>query len=89
MKTTGGKTIMVSVIPDDFMYPDMPVICEFQSIKLPANIYTGTYPTIKINVDTMKDRTEDLKGLGIDGILTEEQWYNIEKEIKDDYGIHL
>lgn len=88
-KTGEGKTILVAVIPDDMLGKNLPSIIEGQAFLMPATIYTGTYPQIKINTDTIVDRTEELKGIGIDGILTSEQWY-IQNDIKEDVmGISL
>ena len=88
-KTAEGKTILVAVIPDDMLGKDLPSIIEGQAFLMPSTIYTGTYPQIKINTDTIVDRTEELKGRGIDGILTSEQWY-IQNHIKEDVmGISL
>ena len=56
---------------------------------MPATIYTGTFPQIKINTDTIVDKTEEFKGLGIVGIITEAEWY-IKNDIKEDVmGISL
>lgn len=88
-KTAEGKTILVAVIPDDMLGKDLPSICEGQAFLMPATIYTGTYPQIKINSDTIVDRTEELKGMGISGIITSEEWY-IKNDIKEDVmGISL
>ena len=88
-KTAEGKTILVAVIPDDMLGKNLPSIYEGQAFLMPATIYTGTYPQIKINSDTIVDRTEELKGLGIAGIITSEQWY-IKNDVKEDVmGISL
>jgi hypothetical protein len=88
-KATEGKTILVAVIPDDMLGSDLPLIYEGQAFLMPATIYTGTYPQIKINSDTIIDRTEDLKGQGIAGIITSEEWY-IKNDIRTDVlGISL
>jgi hypothetical protein len=88
-KTADDKTILVAVIPDDMLGKDLPTIIEGQAFLMPATIYTGTYPQIKINSDTIVDRTEELKGKGIAGIITSEQWYiknDIKEDIKGDYS---
>lgn len=88
-KTAEGKTIIVAVIPDDMLGEDLPVIFEVEAFKMPSTIYTGTYPQIKINTDTIVDRTEELKGKGIAGIIMHEQWY-LKNTITEDYiGISL
>jgi hypothetical protein len=88
-KTDEGKTILVAVIPDDMLGKDLPTIIEGQAFLMPATIYTGTYPQIKINTDSIKDRTGDLCGLGIHGIIMREGWY-IKNDIKEDVmGISL
>jgi hypothetical protein len=88
-KTAEGKTILVAVIPDDMLGKNLPSIISGQAFLMPATIYTGTYPQIKINTDTIEDRTEELKGMGIAGIITEEMWY-IKNDVKEDVmGISL
>ena len=88
-KTFEGKTILVAVIPDDMLGKDLPMIYEGQAFLMPATIYTGTYPQIKINTDTVVDKTEEFKGLGIAGIIIEAEWY-IKNDIKEDVmGISL
>lgn len=88
-RTIEGKTIFVAVIPDDMLGKNLPDIIEGQAYLMPATIYTGSYPQIKINSDTIINRTEDLKGLGIAGIITSEQWY-IENTLEEDVlGISL
>lgn len=82
-KTAKDKTILVAVIPDDMLGENLPSIIEGQGFLMPATIYTGTYPQIKINSDTIIDRTEELKGLGISGIITSEEWY-IKNSIQED-----
>lgn len=88
-KTLEGKSILVAVIPDDMLGKDMPLIAEIQCFKMPATIYTGTYPQIKVNTDTITDVTERFKGMGIDGILTQNEWYNQTEKKEDLYGISL
>ena len=88
-KTAEGKMILVAVIPEDMLGKDLPTILEGQAFLMPATIYTGTYPQIKINSDTIVDRTEELKGKGIPGIIISEQWY-IKNDVKEDVlGISL
>jgi hypothetical protein len=88
-KSVDGKMILVAVVPDDMLGDDLPSIFEVQAFKIPATIYTGTYPQIKINTDTIKDRTEDLAGSGINGILTEAEWYCRTNKEKDILGIKI
>lgn len=87
-KTTENHTILVTVIPNEMLGKDLPSIYELQGIKMPSTIYTGTYPQLKLNTDTIKKR-DDLVGLGIAGIITEEEWYCEEKIEKDILGISL
>jgi hypothetical protein len=82
-KTAEGKSILVAVIPDDMLGDSLPLICEGQAFLMPATIYTGTYPQIKINTDSIIDKTEELKGVGIAGIITETEWY-IKNDVKND-----
>jgi hypothetical protein len=86
---TENATILVAVIPNDMLGKDMPLICEGQAFLMPPTIYTGTYPQIKINSDTIVDKTEELKGLGIAGIITQAEWY-IKTDTEQDFmGISL
>lgn len=87
-KSAEGKSILVAVIPDDMLGQNLPNIFEVQVFKMPATIYTGTYPQIKINTDTIKDRP-DLKGFGIAGIITESAWYNKIVKTEDNLGIGI
>jgi len=88
-KTAEGKTILVAVIPDDMLGEDLPTIIEGQAFLMPSTIYTGPYPQIKINSETIVDRTKELSGLGIAGIITSEQWYIKSDTKKDMLGISL
>lgn len=88
-KSSGGKSILVAVIPDNFVCEGLPMIFEIQAFKMAPTIYTGTYPQIKMLPESIIDRTEDLKGLGISGILTSEEWYNKAIFKNDDLGISL
>lgn len=87
-KAPGGKMVIMAVVPDDLLGEGLPSIFEVQAVKLVPTIYTGTYPTIKIISETIKDRP-DLRGEGVAGIITGENWYNVSKEDKDVLGIHL
>lgn len=87
-KTSNDKMILVAVVPVDFI-GEVPDIFEVQCVKAAPNIYTGTYPTIKINTETLKDRTENSQGAGIAGIILREEWYNQTNETEDVLGIKL
>lgn len=87
-KTTATHTILVAVIPNDMIGENLPDLCEMQAFMMPQTIYTGTYPQIKLNTDTVKDRS-DLKGDGIAGILTEDIWYTKVVDNEDTMGIGL
>lgn len=87
-KAPGGKMVMMAVVPDDLLGEGLPSIFEVQAVKLVPTIYTGTYPTIKIISETIKDRS-DLRGEGAAGIITGENWYNVSKEDKNVFGINL
>ena len=86
-KSTETHSTLIAVIPNE-MLGDLPEICEFEAFMMPKTIYTGTYPQIKINTDTMQER-EDLKGLGIAGILTKREWATKVKEENDLLGIEI
>ena len=79
---------MISVIPNNMLGIDLTEICEVECFMMPQTIYTGTYPQIKINTDTLKDR-KDLIGLGIGGIVTSHVWATNETNEKDILGISL
>lgn len=87
-KSTNDHTILVAVIPNNMLQENLPNICEMEAFMMPKTIYTGTYPQIKINTDTIKDRS-DLKGLGIAGILTEDIWFTKETKQEDILGISI
>ena len=88
-KAPGGKMVLLAVVPDTLFGEGLPAIFEVQAVKLVPNIYTGYYPTIKVISETINDRTEDLKGEGVAGIVTGENWYNVSKEDKNTYGINI
>lgn len=87
-KSTEGKMIIMAVVPDNLLGEGLPSIFEVQAVKLVPTIYTGTYPTIKVISETIKDRS-DLQGKGINGIVSGENWYNVSKEDKNTYGINI
>lgn len=87
-KSTEGKMIIMAVVPDNLLGEGLPSIFEVQAVKLVPTIYTGTYPTIKVISETIKDRS-DLQGEGINGIASGENWYNVSKEDKNTYGINI
>ncbi len=87
-KSSTLHTILVAVIPNEMLGEGLPDIWEAQAFKMPSTIYTGSYPQIKINTDTVKSR-EDLKGFGIAGIITEDQWYTKTTETPDSLGIAI
>lgn len=88
-KVGNGKMILVAVVDEDFMNcGEVPNIFEAQCLKQAPNIYTGTYPNIRVNLETIKSR-EDLTGLGISGILTSESWYCTKRKEEDTFGIAL
>lgn len=88
-KTSATHSILVAVIPNEMLGVPLPDICQIQAFMMPQTIYTGTYPQIKINTDTIEDRTEELKGSGIAGIITEDLWYCKETERQDILGISI
>lgn len=87
-KTTDTHSILVTVIPNDMLCTDLPSICELQGFMVPKTVYTGTYPTLRIDTDSVLDRS-DLIGQGIEGILTSEQWYSSTNVSDDVLGISL
>jgi hypothetical protein len=88
-KAPGGKMIIMAVVPDNLLGEGLPPIFEVNAIRMVPTIYTGTYPTIKVLSGTIKDRTEDLKGMGVDGIVTGRNWFNASEEDKNIYGINI
>jgi len=87
-KATDGKMIMIAVVPDDLLGEDLPPIFQAQAVRTVPTVFTGTYPTIRIISDTIQERS-DLKGQGVAGIVTGENWYNSSQEDKNTYGINL
>lgn len=87
-KSTDEHSILIAVIPNDMLGVNLPNICEIEAFMMPQTIYTGTYPQIKINTDTIKDRL-DLTGLGISGIAMEPTWFTKVKQTEDLLGISL
>ncbi|MDR1459494.1 MAG: hypothetical protein LBI60_04705 [Bacteroidales bacterium] len=87
-KAPDGKMVLIAVVPED-LFGDVPSIFEVQAVRTVPTIYTGTYPTIRIISETIKDRTEDLKGEGVGGIVTGENWFNESIDDKNTYGINL
>lgn len=88
-KTADGKIILVAVVPEEFIGQDVPEIFDVQCVAPPKTIYTGTYPTIKINTNTIKDNYEESKGVGIAGIVLRTRWYCSKEDIQDNLGIGL
>jgi hypothetical protein len=87
-KSLYGKMIVFAVVPDD-LFGQVPDIFECEAFLMPATIYTGTYPQIKVNTDTVKDVTDEHKGMGIAGIITETWWANKTIEQEDQLGISI
>lgn len=87
-KSVNGKMVLIAVVPDDLFGKNLPSIYEVQAVRTVPNVFTGTYPTIRIISDTIKSR-EDLIGEGVEGIVTGENWYNESKEDKNTLGINL
>ena len=87
-KAPNGKMIMIAVVPEDIFGDNLPSIFQVHAIRTVPNIYTGTYPTIRLITETIKDRS-DLRGQGVEGIVTGENWYNADGEDKNEYGINL
>lgn len=87
-KSVHGTMVLVAVVPESMFGTDVPLIIEGQAFLMPATIYTGTYPQIKINTDTITDRS-DLRGVGIGGIVTAVDWYVKDDVKKDVLGISL
>lgn len=85
---TSGKLVLIAVVKEDF-FGEIPTIFECQAIKTPATIYSGIYPTLRINSDTIEDVTEKFKGFGIAGILTENNWYCAKREQEDLFNIQI
>lgn len=88
MKTIGNKRVLIAAVDEDIFGKNLPDIFEVQAFKMPATIYTGTFPQIKINTDTVKDRT-DLIGAGVSGIVRGTDWYCKEVEKQDLLGIEI
>lgn len=73
--TEKNRRILIAVIDEDILgLENAPSIVEAQLYVLEPNIYNGMNPSMNLVVDNVKDRS-DLKGLGIAGIVTQEEWY--------------
>jgi len=88
MKSIGNKRVLIAAVDENIFGENLPDIFEVQAFKMPATIYTGTYPQIKVNIETIKDRS-DLTGEGVTGIVTETDWYCKEVEKQDLFGIGI
>ena len=87
-KASGGKMILMAVVPDNLLGIELPSIFEAQAVRMVPTIYTGTYPTVKIFPETIRDRP-DLIGEGVSAIVTGENWFNKSIEDKNLYGINF
>lgn len=87
-KTTEKHSILVAVIPNDMLGKMPHDISEMEVFMMPQTVFTGKYPQIKVNTDTVKPRP-DLIGMGIEGILKEPIWAIKEVTSKDYMGISL
>ncbi|MFV0141024.1 hypothetical protein [Empedobacter falsenii] len=84
----GDKIALMAVVPDDFFDQEINGDVEMEAFKLPSNIYTGTYPNIRVNTDTIVE-TDKYKGDSSEGIFTGFNWAIIEKKEQDNLGIGL
>jgi len=87
-KSGGGKLILVAVVEDTLLGANIPDIFQVQSFMMAQTIYTGYYPQIKVNTDSIEDRS-DLLGLGINGIITTANWYCQSIKKQDLLGISI
>ena len=87
-KAPGGKMILMAVVPDDLFGLEVPNIFQVQAVRTVPTIYTGTYPTIRVVIDKLKER-KDLTGEGVANICTGANWYNVSQEDKNEYGINI
>lgn len=87
-KAPSGKMILMAVVPDDLFGIEVPNIFQVQAVRSVPTIYTGTYPTIRVVIDKLEERS-DLIGEGVAGIITHENWYNVSQEDKNEYGINI
>lgn len=88
-KSSNNKIILVAVVDDDFLGEEVPEQFELQGIKTPQTIYTGTYPTLRLNTSQIKDVHEQFRGSGISGVLTENDWYCVKRKDQDIFGISI
>lgn len=78
-----NKVILCIVLPTDSLNENLPDLFTFEGFLMPQTIYTGTYPQIKMNMDSVVARN-DLSGVGIAGIITNEGVFAVEAETKPD-----
>lgn len=69
---------------NDLDLGELPNQFTVDGVKLPPTIYTGTYPQLKLNPETILER-EDLKGMGIAGIVTDECVFSYKNQFSEDY----
>lgn len=83
-----NRLCLISIVdPADFG-DNLPDIFEMQSIVMDKTIYTGTYPTIKHNTDSIIDRG-DHKGAGIGGLCINTDWYIVERKDQINDALNL
>lgn len=74
--TEKNRRILIAVIDEDIIgLENAPPIVEAQLYILEPNIYNGMNSSMNLVVDNVKER-KDLIGLGIAGIVTQEEWYS-------------
>lgn len=82
-KSVNWKIVLLSVVDESFFnehftgkekIKELPEIFETICIKQTPNIYSWTYPNVRISMDDIKDVTKENEGKGISGILTENEW---------------
>lgn len=88
-KMGNGKVLVMMVMEENTITDDLPDIFELQAVLAPKTIYTGVYPTIKFNLESIEDVTKEFKGRGAGGIITSANWYNRTVESEDAMGIGI
>lgn len=88
-KMGNGKVLVMMVMEENTITDDLPDIFELQAVLAPKTIYTGIYPTIKLNLQSIEDITKKFRGVGAAGIITGADWYNQTIEKDDALGIGI
>jgi hypothetical protein len=74
-RSSDGKMVLTMVVDEEEFFGSDSLPNQFfvTGVRVAPTIYTGTYPTIKMDMGTVEDASH-LAGQGIAGILTDCNW---------------